>query len=138
MPADLQPVPKGDVVPGVMRCDGCKFELTRMNLNVNVGTVTAGDLAPEPCPNGCGPLRPTTWRERANDAMDAAETMLDRAVAAEKDRDQLRALWLEWELGEYDGADLLRRVRLALHGAGPRRKGSVGVPVTKTTGETNG
>ena len=51
MPADLQPVPKGDVVPGVMRCDGCKFELTRMNLNVNVGTVTAGDLAPEPCPN---------------------------------------------------------------------------------------
>ena len=134
MPADLQPVPKGDVVPGVMRCDGCKFELTRMNLNVNVGTVTAGDLAPEPCPNGCGPLRPTTWRERANDAMDAAETMLDRAVAAEKDRDQLRALWLEWELGEYDGADLLRRVRLALHGAGPRRKGSVGV---KTGGGTD-
>lgn len=45
------------------------------------------------------------------------------------------ALWLEWELGEYDGADLLRRVRLALHGAGPRRKGSVGV---KTGGGTDG
>lgn len=71
-------------VPGVMRCDACKFELTRVSLNVNVGTVTAGDSEPEPCPNRCGPLRPTTWKERAQDAERALEAWCDRATAAEK------------------------------------------------------
>lgn len=40
------------------------------------------------------------------------------------ERDQLRELWLEWERGDYDGPDLLRRVRLALHG--PLRKPGAG------------
>lgn len=68
-------------VPGVMRCDGCKFELTRVNLNVNVGTVTAGNNEPEPCPNGCGPLRPVTWRERALQAEKWGEEQFERANA---------------------------------------------------------
>lgn len=74
----------GGYVPGVMRCDRCKFELTRVSLNVNVGTVTAGDSEPEPCPNKCGPLRPTTWKEHALEADRSIETWCDRAVAAEK------------------------------------------------------
>lgn len=37
-------------------------------------------------------------------------------VVLARSNDQLRALWLEWETGAYDGPDLLRRVRLALHG----------------------
>jgi hypothetical protein len=74
----------GGYVPGVMRCDRCKFELTRVSLNVNVGTATAGNSEPEPCPNGCGPLRPTTWKEHATEAERALETWCDRAAAAEK------------------------------------------------------
>jgi hypothetical protein len=38
----------------------------------------------------------------------------------ERERDELRGLWLEWLEGLYDGKDLLRRVRLAVHG--PLRK----------------
>jgi len=59
----------------------------------------------------------------------AAHTEGYKLGLAQKDREreQLRALWLEWESFDYDPADLLRRVRMALHGAGPRREGSCGV-----------
>lgn len=79
-----------NLVPGVMRCARCDFKLHRMNLNVNVGTVTAGDNKTEPCPNGCGPLWPVTWKQEADDCMKAAEELLDRAVAAEKALEDLR------------------------------------------------
>lgn len=39
-----------------------------------------------------------------------------RAIQALDQRAELRALWIEWEAGAYDGTDLLRRVRLAVHG----------------------
>lgn len=50
------------------------------------------------------------------------------------ERDELRALWVEWLDGMYDGKDLLRRVRLAVHG--PLRKpdsaaGVLGTPANK-------
>ena len=80
-----------DLAPGVMRCARCKFRLHRINLNVNVGTVTAGDNKTEPCPNGCGPLWPVTWKQEADDCMKSAESLLDRAVAAEKALEDLRA-----------------------------------------------
>jgi hypothetical protein len=134
---ELQVVPKADIVPGVMRCDSCNFELTRVNLNVNVGTVTAGDNTEEPCPNGCGPLRPVTWRERATQAEKWGEEQFDRAVAAEKTRDALRALWLEWLDGLYDGPDLLRRVRLAVHGPLRKPDGTPGVALPREP-ETKG
>ncbi len=79
-----------DLAPGVMRCARCKFRLHRINLNVNVGTVTAGDNKTEPCPNGCGPLWPVTWKEEAEEAMAVAEGLCDRAVAAEKELADLR------------------------------------------------
>lgn len=47
----------------------------------------------------------------------AAVLGMDRVEAQ---RDELRALWVEWLDGMYDGRDLLRRVRLAVHG--PLRK----------------
>jgi hypothetical protein len=75
--------PRPDIAPGVMRCAKCKFKLIRQSLNVNVGTVTAGGSHSEPCPNGCGPLWPVTWREEALEADQAAEAMFDRAKAAE-------------------------------------------------------
>ena len=79
-----------DLVPGVMRCAKCEFQLVRQILAVNLGEVFAGDSKTEPCPNGCGPLWPVTWKQYAEQAMDAAETMADRAFAAEKEVKQLR------------------------------------------------
>lgn len=66
-----------EVVPGLMKCTRCVFTLTRRNLNVNVGTVTAGNSEPEPCPNGCGPLVPVTWREHATNGWKTAEEQFE-------------------------------------------------------------
>lgn len=74
----------GNFVPGVMHCAKCKFRLNRINLNVNSGTVTAGDNKTEPCPNGCGPLWPITWEQEAREGYTALETMFERAHAAEQ------------------------------------------------------
>lgn len=68
-----------DVVPGVMHCARCKFRLNRVNLNVNVGTVSAGDNHTEPCPNGCGPLWPVTWEQEAREGYKVVEDMFGRA-----------------------------------------------------------
>lgn len=57
---------------------------------------------------GAGVRDPAAWLE------DAA--YFQKAVAAVDKRDELRALLLQWESGDYDGDDYLRRVRLALHG----------------------
>jgi hypothetical protein len=49
------------IVPGVLRCAKCDYELMKTNLYFNYGTVGPGDSETEPCPNGCGPLWPVTW-----------------------------------------------------------------------------
>lgn len=84
------PDERKDLVPGVMRCAKCEFQLVRQVLAVNLGEVFAGDSKTEPCPNDCGPLWPVTWKQYAEQAMDAAESMADRAFAAEKEVKQLR------------------------------------------------
>lgn len=61
------------IAPGVMRCAGCGFVLTKNNINMAAGTITAGDSQTEPCPNGCGPLWPVTWREQAIQIRDDSE-----------------------------------------------------------------
>jgi hypothetical protein len=63
--------------------------------------------------------------EQPHDALSQIAAVLGMDLA-EKKRDELRALWLEWLDGMYDSADLLRRVKLAVHG--PLRKpGNAGV-----------
>lgn len=88
---DLVKLARDQHVPGVMHCAKCKFKLTRISLNVNVGTVTAGDNAPEHCPNGCGPMWPVSWRQEAEENRDLLESMFDRALAAEKSLAELKA-----------------------------------------------
>lgn len=61
------------IAPGIMRCAGCGLVLTKNNLNMSAGTVTAGDSKSEPCPNGCGPLWPVTWKEQALEMRDDSE-----------------------------------------------------------------
>ena len=61
------------IAPGIMRCAGCGFVLTKNNINMAAGTITAGDSNTEPCPNGCGPLWPVTWKEQALQMRDDSE-----------------------------------------------------------------
>jgi hypothetical protein len=74
---------RADVVPGMMRCAKCSFVLVRNVLHAQSGAITAGDNKTEPCPNGCGPLWPMTWRQNAEDMALRCEEQVARAVAAE-------------------------------------------------------
>ncbi len=56
-----------DIVPGMMYCAKCKFCLTRRTLYVQSGNVGSGTNETEPCPNGCGPLWPMTWKMLCDD-----------------------------------------------------------------------
>ncbi|WP_043006101.1 hypothetical protein [Comamonas testosteroni] len=110
------PDERTDLVPGVMRCAKCEFQLVRQVLAVNLGEVFAGDSKTEPCPNDCGPLWPVTWKQYAEQAMDAAESMADRAFAAEKEVKQLRG-----ELSALDASNLRTKIMstpLGLYGTG--------------------
>ncbi len=66
---------RSDLVPGIVRCAKCAFQLHRTNLYLQSGTVGAADSKTEPCPNGCGPLCPVTWETWAREGWAEAERL---------------------------------------------------------------
>lgn len=66
-------------VPGVMRCARCELVITRTNLYCRDGTAGPGANETERCLNGCGPLWPMTWEQRARDADAASERLFEEA-----------------------------------------------------------
>lgn len=66
---------RSDLVPGIVRCAKCSFQLARTNLYMQSGKVGAGDSNTEPCPNGCGPLWPVTWETWAREGWAEAERL---------------------------------------------------------------
>lgn len=72
----------------------------------------------------------TTLEHAWDWAMGERMTLQQQRDELVAERDILRGLWLEWLDGTYDGADLLRRVRIAVHGPGPR------AAIAKATGST--
>ncbi|WP_024529642.1 hypothetical protein [Serratia fonticola] len=66
------------LVPGVLHCAKCQFQLTKTNLYMATGTTGPGDNKTEPCPNGCGPLWPVTWKQWAIDELKSAGQRLRR------------------------------------------------------------
>ncbi|WP_336241171.1 hypothetical protein [Citrobacter freundii] len=79
------------IAPGIMRCAGCGFVLTKNNINMAAGTITAGDSKTEPCPNGCGPLWPVTWKEQALQMRDDSESWFLELQDAKKHIAELEA-----------------------------------------------
>jgi len=74
---------RSDLVPGIVRCAKCSFQLHHTNLYLQSGTVGAGDSKTEPCPNGCGPLWPVTWETWAREGWAEAERLhLENAALA--------------------------------------------------------
>lgn len=73
--------PRQDIVPGLMHCAKCNFSLTRRTLYVQSGNVGSGTSETEPCPNGCGPLWPYTWKQLCNDYEERLMKELDEKAA---------------------------------------------------------
>lgn len=111
------------LVPGVMRCAKCEFQLVRTVLYVNSGTAGSGDNKTEPCPNGCGPLWPVTWKQWAEEAQKTAERFFEEAKAERAKVDDLSMLVrrLAHALDKPSGNTLLARQALDYlrrHGVG--------------------
>lgn len=79
------------IAPGIMRCAGCGFVLTKNSVNLAAGTITAGDSKTEPCPNGCGPLWPVTWKEHALQMRDDSEKWFEELQEANRRIAELEA-----------------------------------------------
>ena len=79
------------LVPGVLRCAKCHFQLTKKILCMRSGTVGSGDSKTEPCPNGCGPLWPVTWQQWATEMDEQAGKYFDGLKEAERRIAELEA-----------------------------------------------
>ena len=73
-----------NLAPGVMRCAKCEIQLIRTNLYVKSGASGAGDSKTEPCPNGCGPLWPVTWKQYAEQAHEQLDKHFDEYTRLKK------------------------------------------------------
>jgi hypothetical protein len=93
-----------EVVPGVMRCAKCKFTLIRTTLYLGNGTSGPGDNRTEPCPNGCGPLWPMTWRDQAQEYGERLEQMHEELMEA---RHNGQPAWLPIDTVPRDGTEVL-------------------------------
>lgn len=67
-------------VPGLFKCEKCKFSLISTTLNVSTGQACANNVS-ESCPNGCGPLRRVTEREAGNESVDRLDAAFNNGVA---------------------------------------------------------
>lgn len=73
-----------DLVPGVVRCAKCAFQLQRTNLYMGDGTTGPGSSETEPCPNGCGPLWPVTWKQWAEEGWKTAGRFFEESRTAQR------------------------------------------------------
>ena len=108
-------VPRNDLVPGVMRCAKCAFQLHRVTLYVRSGTTGAGDSDTEPCPNGCGPLWPVTWRQWAEEAQEYAQRLqgeLDALKAEPAPSAPADVEALDWITDDMSGIQIVDQVRI--------------------------
>lgn len=65
-------------VPGVAECAKCGFQLIKSNLNVGLGTITAGQAIGEVCPNDGAPMWQVSYKDWATENEKAWEYHLTR------------------------------------------------------------
>ncbi|HFZ0536208.1 TPA: hypothetical protein ACIJO6_001536 [Klebsiella aerogenes] len=53
------------IASGILRCTECSFVQTKNIISITPDAIVIGNSKPEPCPNGCGPLQPVTWKALA-------------------------------------------------------------------------
>lgn len=95
-------------VPGVFRCAKCNFTLVQSTLNARDGTVTARDAPGEKCPNDGSPMWRVTYAEQLAEAHEEWGKQIDRAIAAERQLDAIRAALapvMHWYDGEPTDGD---------------------------------
>lgn len=78
----IEALEKQVYVPGMRRCQKCKFTLMSNFMCASTGRLAPNDKS-DICPNGCGTLWRVSEREVGNDMVDRAEEFLKRAVDAE-------------------------------------------------------
>jgi hypothetical protein len=80
-------------VPGMMKCAKCGFVGMHMVMRASDGAVgVKTDVAPEKCPNGCGPLWRVTERDSGNEVCDRLEKSVLREKALEDALQQIADL----------------------------------------------
>lgn len=72
------------IAPGILRCTECSFVLTKNTISVSADTITTVESEPEPCPNGCGPLQPATWKALAIQLMFSTKQGVTDLLEAKK------------------------------------------------------
>jgi hypothetical protein len=113
----------GQFIPGVMHCAKCNFQLTKRVLCIGSGTIGAGDNKTEPCPNGCGPLWPVTWKQ----ADDENQEIIGRLC------DENRELRAELEALKKPGLRLVTGFNTKCLACGQHHAGMAGLPCPNMT-----
>lgn len=89
--AEIDELRKLVYVPGLWKCKKCGFTLVQRILRACDGAVGVRDEAGEHCPNDGSPLWRVSERDAGNELADRATEYLERALAAEADRDKWKA-----------------------------------------------
>lgn len=72
------------IAPGILRCTECSFVLTKNIISVTADTITTVESEPEPCPNGCRPLQPVSWKALGIQLMFSAKQGVTDLLEAKK------------------------------------------------------
>ncbi|HHZ7594378.1 TPA: hypothetical protein ACWMCL_002198 [Klebsiella pneumoniae] len=92
------------IAPGILRCTKCSFVQTKNIISVTADAITTVSSESEPCPNGCGPLQPATWKALAIQLMFTTKQGLSDLLEAKKRIEELESDLSEWTDCKHDGA----------------------------------
>lgn len=87
------------IAPGILRCTECSFVQTKNIISITPDAIVIGNSKPEPCPNGCGPLQPATWKALAIKLMFTTKQGVSELLEANKrisELESFRTAYMEW------------------------------------------
>ncbi|HBR6843333.1 MAG: hypothetical protein E6Y01_08440 [Klebsiella aerogenes] len=87
------------IAPGILRCTECSFVQTKNIISITPDAIVIGNSKPGPCPNGCGPLQPATWKALAIKLMFTTKQGVSELLEANKrisELESFRTAYMEW------------------------------------------